>query len=183
MHCAPGVDLKNIEVWFQDEARIGQQGTITRLWAKRGTRPRVIRQLQYEFTYIFGAACPEKDTAVGLIIGEVGIDAMIAHLKQISVQVPPGNIAVVVLDRASWHKSKKINCFENVRLLPLPPVSPELNPAEQIWEYLRAKYLANRTFKNQADIIDACCDAWNAFSKTPNIISSLCSRSWAKMMN
>ena len=62
------ISMENIEVWFQDEARVGQRGTITRLWAERGTRPRALRQLQYEFAYIFGAVCPKKNKSVGLII-------------------------------------------------------------------------------------------------------------------
>lgn len=108
---------------------------------------------------------------------------MIAHLQQISEQIAPGKIAVIVLDRASWHKSKKINCFDNIRLLPLPPVSPELNPVEQLWERLRDRYLANRAFNDQSDIIDACCTAWNSFTQIPDAISSLCSRSWAILTN
>jgi DDE superfamily endonuclease len=93
--------MKNVEIWFQDEARVGQHGTITRLWAEKGTRPRAIRQMQYEFSYIFGAVCPSRNAAVGLVINEVGIDAMKAHLQMISSQIDPGKIAVIVLDRAS----------------------------------------------------------------------------------
>lgn len=172
-----------MEVWFQDEARVGQHGTITRMWAERGSRPRALRQLQYEFTYIFGAVCPQRDVSVGLIIDEVGIDAMTEHLKLISEQVITGKIAVIVLDRASWHKSKKLNIFHNIILLPLPPASPELNPVEQVWQHLRDKYLANRAFANHQQIIDACCDAWNAFTQIPETIYSLCSRKWATFAN
>jgi len=117
--------------------------------------------------------------SVGLIINEVGIDAMLAHLKLISDQVGPDKIAVIVLDRASWHKSKKLNCFDNIRLLPLPTAAPELNPVEQLWQHLRDRFLANRVFEDAAAIVDACCDAWNNFVQTPNTISSLCSRRWA----
>lgn len=175
--------MKEVEVWFQDEARVGQHGTITRMWAEKGTRPRALRQLQYEFTYIFGAVCPQKDASVGFIIDEVGIDAMTEHLRLISKQVAPGKIAVVILDRASWHKSKKLNSFANICLLPLPPASPELNPVEQLWQHLRDRFLANRVFKDHNAIVDACCDAWNDFTKIPNTIASLCSRSWAILTN
>lgn len=171
--------MQKLEVWFQDEARVGQHGTITRLWAEKGTRPRAIRQLQYEFSYIFGAVCPARDKAVGLVINEVGIEAMEAHLRMISEQVEPGKIAIIILDRASWHKSKKLNCFSNIRLLPLPAASPELNPVEQLWQHLRDRFLANRVFKNATEIVDACCDAWNAFIGVPDAISSLCTRNWA----
>jgi hypothetical protein len=67
---------ENVEIWFQDEARVGQRGTVTRLWAKRGTRPRVIRQQQFEYAYIFGAVCPMKDRSVGLVLPTIGMDCM-----------------------------------------------------------------------------------------------------------
>lgn len=105
------------------------------------------------------------------------------HLKLISEKVSPGKIAVIILDRASWHTSKKINVFPNIAILPLPPVSPELNPVEQLWQRLRDRYLANRVFKNCEEIIEACCDAWNGFTQIPNSISSLCSREWAALEN
>ena len=178
--CLPdGFDMKKVDVWFQDEARFGQHGTITRLWAECGTRPRALRQLKYEYTYIFGAVCPQKNLSAGLVINEVGIEAMKAHLKIISNQVEEGRIGVIILDRASYHTSQKLNCFENLRLLPLPAASPELNPIEQLWERLRDRHLANRSFKNIESIINACCDAWNAFTQIPNAIKSLCSRSRA----
>jgi len=178
--CLPsGTDLQNVEIWFQDEARVGQHGTITRLWTEKGMRPRPVRQMQYEFSYIFGAVCPSMNKSVGMIINEVGIDAMKAHLEMISKEVEPGKIAVIVLDRASWHKSKKVNCFSNIRILPLPPASPELNPVEQLWQQLRDKFLANRSFKDLPAIVEACCLAWNTFTQIPNAIKNLCSRKWA----
>ena len=93
--------MKNVEIWFQDEARVGQQGTLTRMWAEKGTRPRALRQLQYEYAYIFGAVCPERDVAVALVAPDVGSDAMIAHLADISKSIPTGKTAVIVLDRAA----------------------------------------------------------------------------------
>ena len=71
-----GTASENMEIWFQDEARVGQRGTVTRLWARRGSRPRVIRQQQFEYAYIFGAVCPKKDQAVGLILPTVGMGCM-----------------------------------------------------------------------------------------------------------
>jgi transposase len=151
------------------------------MWAEKGTRPRALRQLQYEYAYIFGAVCPERDLAVALVVPDVGIDGMLAHLKHISEATPPGRIAVIVLDRAAWHTSKKLSIFHNIRLLFLPPASPELNPVEQVWQQLRDRSLANRVFKNYEDIETSCCDAWLEFTEKKNAISSLCTRSWAKL--
>ena len=177
------IKKKKICIWFQDESRIGQQGTITRMWAKKGTRPRAVRQQQYEYAYIFGAVCPQKDDAAAIIAPTVGINSMNAHLKVISKKVKHNEFAVVVLDRASWHTSKKVNKFKNIALLPLPPVSPELNPQEQVWQQLRDKYLSNRTYKDYQDIEDSCCSAWNSYVNQPGTIKSLCSRKWATFDN
>ncbi len=170
---------ENVEIWFQDEARIGQRGTVTRLWAKRGTRPRVIRQQQFEYAYIFGAVCPKKDRAVGLVLPMIGTVCMQKHLEEISKEIEVGNHAVIVFDRAAWHTTKKLRLPKNISLLPLPPASPELNPTEQVWQVLRDRYLANRCFDSYEHILASCCDAWNAFTSVSGAVRELCSREWA----
>ena len=111
---------------------MGQRGTVTRLWARRGSRPRVIRQQQFEYAYIFGAVCPMKDRAVGLVMPTIGMYCMQQHLDEIAKQIEPGNHAVIVFDRAAWHTTKKLRLSKNISLLPLPPAAPELNPTEQV---------------------------------------------------
>lgn len=175
------VNLENVDIWFQDEARVGQRGTITRTWALKGTRPRVIRQQQFEYAYIFGAVCPAKDMAVGLVLPAVNTDAMLEHLKEISSHVPEGRHAVIVLDQAAWHTTQKLQIFDNLSLLPLPPASPELNPVEQVWQQLRDNWLANRCFNGYEAILDACCYAWNWFVDAPNRVRRLCTREWANL--
>ncbi len=166
-------------MWFQDEIRIGQRGTQTRLWARKGTRPRVVRQQQSESAYIFGAVCAQRDTAVGLVMPQANTEAMGHHLQALSEAVPAGRHAVLVLDRAGWHTTPELPPFPNVSLLPLPAGSPELNPAEQVWQQLRERHLANRCYDGYEQIVEACCEAWNAFTQIPGAIRSLCSRSWA----
>jgi len=175
--------LKDVEIWFQDEARVGQHGTITRMWAEKGTRPRALKQLQYEYAYIFGAVCPERDEAVALVVPDVGTDGMLVHLKHISERVAPGKTAVIVLDRAAWHTTNKLNIFPNIRFLRLPTASPELNPVEQVWQQLRDNSLANRSYKDYVEIEKSCCDAWTAYVGCEGAITSLCSRQWAKLDN
>ena len=172
---------EQVDVWFQDEARIGQQNTITRLWAEKGTRPRAIRQQQYKYTYLFGAVCAALGQAVGLVLPHANTDAMHHHLKAISEAVPPGRHALVVVDGASWHNSKACEGIDNITLLKLPPVSPELNPVEQVWQFLRQHQLANRCFENEKAVVDACCDAWNWFEAQPQRISKLTQRHWASL--
>ena len=99
----PTVDLAHVDIGFEDEARIGQQGTLTRVWAKKGTRPRVTRQQQYLSTYLFGAVCPAKDLSVGLILPLSNTTMMQLFLNELSLKIALGGHAVLVVDRAGWH--------------------------------------------------------------------------------
>ena len=174
-----GVRIESVDIWFQDEARVGQRGTVTRTWAKKGTRPRITRQQQFEYAYVFGAVCPVRDEAVGLVMPTANTEAMLMHLEHISINIPEKRHAVIVLDRAAWHTTKRLKRFSNISLLPLPPASPELNPTEQVWQTLRDENLANRFYEDYNAIVSACCHAWNAFVDIPNRVKNLCSRPWA----
>jgi putative transposase len=92
-----------VEIWFTDEARVGQQGTLTRIWARRGTRPRAPRDRRYAWAYLFGAVCPERAVGAGLVLPLANTEAMRLHLQEVSRQVTPGAHAVLVLDGAGWH--------------------------------------------------------------------------------
>src|SRR5206468_2440907 len=107
-----------LEIWFEDEARIGQKNKITRRWARRGTRP----------------SAPKDQ-------------------------------------RTKW---------ANITLLPLPSKAPELNPVENLWQFMRDNYLSNRVFQNYDDIVDHCCAAWNKISQQPWRIMSIGLRDWAQ---
>jgi hypothetical protein len=172
---------KPIEIWFQDEARIGQKGTLTRLWARIGSRPRAPRDSRYEWAYIFGAVCPERAIGVGLVMPHADSEAMNLHLQAIGRAVTPGAHGVLVLDGAGWHTSHALKLPGNVTPLCLPPYSPELNPTENIWEYLRNNKLALRVYDSYDDIVDACCDAWTDLIAIPNRLASITLRDWAKV--
>lgn len=170
---------KPIEVWFQDEARIGQQGTLTRVWAKKGTRPRAPRDRRYDWAYIFGAACPARGVAEALVLPHSNAPAFKRHLKAISKRVEKGAHAVIIIDGAGYHKIAAPDLPENITLVRLPSYSPELNSTENIWEYLRKNKLANTVFETYEDIVEACCNAWNFFANNPKTVSSVTSRDWA----
>jgi transposase len=175
---------KPLEVWWQDEARVGQQGSLTYVWADKGSRPRAPRDQRYQWAYLFGAVCPERGIGAALVLPSVNTEAMNRHLAEISTQVAPGAHAVVVCDGAGWHQQGgKLKLPANISLLPLPPYSPELNPVENIWQFLRQNYLANRVYENYTAIVDACCDAWNALIAAPDTIRSIASREWAQAVN
>jgi len=118
-----------------------------------------------------------------LVMPIVGIEAMNQHLAEISSAVSLGAIALLVLDGAGWHSSPKLVVPDNIVLLPLPPYAPELNPTENIWEYLRANALSNRVWDTYDAILAACCDAWNALITKPDVITSIGTRQWAQVRN
>jgi hypothetical protein len=172
---------KPLEVWFQDEARVGQKGTLTRVWARRGTRPRAPRDTRYRWAYIFGAACPGRGVAAGLVLPFADTAAMNDHLVEISRAVAPGAHAVLLLDKAGWHRAAALVVPENISLVLLPSYSPELNPVENVWQYLRANWLSISVFDDYDAIVTACCAAWNRFADQPDLVSSITSRQWAQV--
>ncbi len=168
-----------IELWWQDEARIGQKNKLTRRWAKRGTRPRAPHDQRTKWAYIFGAICPAKGKGAGLVMPYCNTQAMQAHLAEISTVVDPGAHAVIFLDQAGWHMSDKLNTPDNITLMPLPPRAPELNPVENIWQFMRENWLSNQIFTSYDDIVAICCQAWNKLIDQPWTITSIGTRKWA----
>ena len=168
-----------IEIWFCDEARVGQKNKITRRWAPRGTRPSAPSDQRTQSAYIFGAICPAEGKAAGLILPRCTTQAMALHLEEISLAIAPGHHAVLMLDQAGWHLSPKLKVPDNITLLPLPSKSPELNPVETVWQYMRDNWLSNRVFSSYPDILDHCCEAWNRLVDQPWTIMSIGLRQWA----
>jgi transposase len=161
---------------------VGQQGSLTRIWAQRGTRPRVVRQQQFLYQYIFGAVCPSQKTCAGIIAPYANGSALEIHLAEIAYHVPQDRHAVVIMDQAGWHCSQKVKIPANISILHLPPYAPELNPQENVWAYLKDTFLANRVFTSADDIADACMNAWNALAQTPDLIASIATRHWATLI-
>jgi transposase len=105
---------------------------------------------------------------------------MTLHLAEISRQVAPGAHAVVTLDGAGWHQTGgKLRLPNNLSLLPLPPKSPELNPVENVWQFLRQNKLSNRIFDDDEAIVTAACEAWNGLIADPARVTSIGTRRWA----
>jgi len=108
---------------------------------------------------------------------------MTIHLNEISRAVAPGAHAVLVMDGAGYHERAIVELPSNISLLTLPAYSPELNPVENVWQFLRQNHLANRVFENYDAILDACCAAWRCFINAPDKIASITQRSWAAQVN
>jgi transposase len=172
-----------VELWWQDEARIGQQGCLTYVWAEQGSRPSVLRDQRRRWAYLYGAVCPARGVGAGLVLPVANAEAMNLHLREISSQVTAGAHAVLILDGAGWHQTGgKLQLPDNISLLHLPPYSPELNPVENIWQFLRQNFLSNRVFDSYEAIVAACCDAWNRLIEEPDQVRSITSRDYAKMV-
>src|SRR5919107_1275564 len=115
-------------------ARVGQKNKITRRWAKQGTRPSAPKDQRTQSTYIFGAICPAEGKGAGLVLPRCTSEGMSLHLEEISKAVALGAHAVLLLDQAGWHQSRRLVVPANITLMPLPARAPELNPVENVWQ-------------------------------------------------
>jgi transposase len=112
----------------------------------------------------------------------VNSEAMSVHLAEIGRQVDAGSHAVLVCDGAGWHQTgQRLTVPPNVTLLRLPPYSPELNPIENVWEYLRGNQLSRRVWQTYDEIVQACCDAWNWLIVDTVRVASITTRKWASV--
>lgn len=125
--------------------------------------------------------CPATGATEALIVPWVNQEIMKQHLAQISQRTLPGRYALVVMDGAGWHTASIANEFDNLNTLKLPPYSPELNPVEQVWQWLRQNKLANQSFSGYEDIVDKLTSAWNHFVKNKSMVKSLCNRDWIEL--
>ena len=161
-----------VRVFFMDEARFGQQGTTTRVWARRGTRPTVVKQTRYEWLYLYAAVEPATGISVALQAPQVNTGTMSVFLRMVSESLEPRDHAVLIMDQAGWHVSRRLVVPANITILLLPPYSPELNPVERLWGYLRSHYLSNRAYEGYQHLLDAGAAAWREL--TPERLRTVC---------
>ena len=104
---------------------------------------------------------------------------MALFLAELSSKIAPGRHAVLLVDQAGWHMSARLIAPANITLVPLPPKCPELNPQENVWQFMRDNWISNRVFTCYDNIVDHCADAWNKLVAQPWRIMSLGLRDWA----
>src|SRR5262245_18397651 len=163
-----------VEVWHQDEARFGQKGSLTRVWARRGSRPRRVRQDGRESLYVLTAVCAATGAAVGLVMPELNTAVVNLFLEEFSRQLAPGVHAVLLWGNAGYHTSGGLVVPPNVSLVGLLPYSPELNPVENLWHYLRSHHWSHRVYLDYEALRDAAAVAWRAVCLDPQKIRSIC---------
>lgn len=167
----PGQQLR---VFYQDEARFGQQGTTTNVWAATGSRPTAIRQTEYQSLWVLGAVCPDTGQAEGLLSPRLNTQVVNLFLEQFSASLAPQDQAVMIWDGAGFHRSKQLRVPDNITLLSLPAYSPELNPIENLWHYLKSHYWSNRAYADYDALEQAALDAWQHAVLNPERMKSVC---------
>ena len=155
-----------------DEARFGQQGTLTDVWARTGSRPRAVRQTRYDWVYLDTAVEPATGESAALVAPYVNTGTMNALLKILDRERKKDEHFVLIMDQAGWHKSRDLKLPEGITVLLLPAYSPELNPVENLWHYLRSHYLSNRSYEDYDALLAAGTDAYRKL--TPEVIRSVC---------
>jgi transposase len=162
-------------VFFFDEGRFGLQSTVMRIWAEKG-KPLEIKVKQgYKNFYIYSSVCPHNGDSFSLFMPEVNTDMMNVYLKEL-IKTFPNKRLMLIMDQAAWHTTDMLDDFENICIKLLPPYSPELNPIEKLWWWLRKEKTHNKVFKT----IDAMMDSLEIEFKnlTPKRLSSLCGCSY-----
>lgn len=162
---------------FQDEARFGRIAESRRCWCPKPERPICPSMVSQEYIYAYGAVSIGEGQWDSLILPHVNTGCMQIFLDEISSRYPKDRI-VMVLDQAGWHKSKALKIPQNMKLLPLPPYSPELNPVENIWEELREKHFHNRVFSSLDAVEEQLLNGLVHLESNPEITQSISSWSW-----
>jgi transposase len=165
---------EEVQVWHEDEARLGQQGTLTRVWARRGSRPRRVRQNGRTSLYVLTAVCAAVGAAAGLIAPELNTAVVNLFLEQFSRQLSPGVHAVLLWDGAGYHTGKDLVVPSNVSLINLLPYSPELNPVENLWHYLRAHYWSNGVYRDYDALLEVATETWRTVCMDREKVRSIC---------
>lgn len=165
---------KQLRVYFQDESRFGQQGTMTNVWAKRGSRPTAIRQTEYEYLWVLGAVCPATGHAEGLLSPRLNVQVINIFLEQFSQTIPPHEHAVMIWDGAGFHTGKQVRVPSNVSLVQLPAYSPELNPIENLWHYLKSHFWSNRAYADYNALETAAMQAWQTAVLDTKLMKTVC---------
>jgi transposase len=161
--------------------RFGQKGRVCHRWFTRGQRPPGLCDQRYTWAHLFAAVQPATGKSVALVLPHVSTKAMQLFLEHFSSTLAPDEHAVMVVDGAGWHIAHDLRIPGNLTVVLLPPYSPELNPVERVWLFLRERHLSHRLLAGYDAIVDALCTAWNAL--TPERLLSLTSYPYLNQVN
>jgi len=165
---------------FQDEARFGRISDTRKCWAPLPKRPIVGSQIIREYVYALAAICPGDGQMSSLVMPYVDAEIMAVFLKH-TANTFPTDYCVMIMDAASWHRANDLTVPNNMRLVYLPPYSPELNPVEHLWSYVRDNYFGNRVFHKLDDVVDKLCFSLRELHEQTEIVRSLSNFDWFKL--
>ena len=171
-------DDRPIKVLFEDEGRFGRMDRPYYCWAAPGVRPVVYSQIVREYTHAFSAICTQDGDCFSLVLPYADSDAMKLFLEELSKEYSAYRV-ILVMDKAAWHKSKSLGEFENIRVVFQPAYTPEVNPVEDLWEYIREKYFKNRSWNSIEELEESLATALNEILKIKSEIQSLVGFHWA----
>ena len=160
---------------FEDEAGFGRINKPKRCWCSEGQRPSVPCHHIREYRYAFGAVEPLSGESFFLTMPNCDTECTNVFLEKLSKQYA-NDVILLVCDGAAWHKSKALQCPENIQLLSIPPYTPEMNPIEQIWKQIRSMGFRNEVFNSLDDVLTRLCETICRF--TNDMVKSITGRKW-----
>lgn len=162
---------------FQDEARFGRINSPRNCWAPPGVRPSVPCHMVREYTYVYAAVSPADGELDSLVLPFVNAHAMSLFLSEVS-QRHPNDFILMVMDKAGWHQAKDLKVPQNMRIIFLPPYSPELNPVEHLWEEIREKWFPNKVFRSLDAVERILVDALRSLEQHQEKVASITGFNW-----
>lgn len=159
-------------MFFFDESRFGTHSKIGHGWFKTGARVEVKKKLGYKNFYVYGAVSPKTGDSFSLIMPNVDVDWMNKFLEEFSLNLKSKK-AILVMDQAGWHKSLDLVIPSNIKIIYLSPYSPELNPTEKFWQFIKDNILKNAIYDSLRDLEEKVCSFIN--DVTAKQILSVCS--------
>lgn len=167
-----------MKLFFEDEGRFGRTNNVSRCWSERGLRARVAKQIVRQYVYAYASICPETGENHSLVLCGSSTESMNYYLQDLSVVYNKYRI-VLCTDNAGWHVSKGLNIPDNIVFLYLPPYSPQLNPVEHLWEYIKErKGFNNKIFNSLEDVVDKLAEALHEIEQEKDVIKSMCNFKW-----
>jgi putative transposase len=152
------------------------------VWAPRGSRPTAVRQTQYDYLWVIAAACLATGVATGIVMPCLDTEVINLFLGEFVRQLAPDVHAVLIWDGAGFHTSKSLEVPTNVTLIQLPPYSPELNPIENLWHYLRSHHWSNRSYLDWEALKEAACSGLIAVGRDAARVKTVCAAPYISKM-
>jgi hypothetical protein len=168
-----------VRLLFQDEGRFGRIRDTRRCWAPLPTRPVVGQQVVREYLYSFVAVSPQDGQFASLTLPWADAQTMSIFLAHTAAEFA-GQLCILFLDGAGWHPAQNLRVPANLRLIFLPPYSPELNPAEHVWDYLRENHFGNDVLASLEEVADRLAQGLQALAAQPERVQTMTNFDWIK---